>query len=303
VAGSLRGALWGLLAVQLLFGLFPIAVKKVDLEPLHVLAVRVGGAALLLGILHAWLVKNAVPIRKEARRMALLTLLGVVLNMGLFLIGLAYTTAVEAVLIITTTPVFTYALAVLMKKEVLGPRRALGIALAMAGVILLVVGSFAAQPDRPLRAFGDLLILVNALCFSAYLVLGKPMMDRYDPLSVTMWMFALGAILIVPYGLLTGITDSLFAQSGEALAWLAFIVVGPSVLTYLLNARALRHVPASTVAAFTYVQPVFAAVAAFLILGDQLEWRILPSAALVFAGLWLVARRKPRILEGQVVGE
>lgn len=305
-----RASYAGLLAVQLLFGLFPVAVKKVVLPdgsgflPLHLLAVRVTGAALCLMALHPFLARNPVPIRKEFPRMALLTLLGVVLNMGLFLAGLSKTTPVDAVLVITTIPVFTYALAVLLKREGLGPRRALGIALAMAGVVYLVYSSGqAADAAHPHRALGDLMILANALFFAGFLVFGKPMMDRYDPLSVTAWMFALGAVVALPAGLLTGMPSQLARLRPEPLAWLAFIVVGPSVLTYLLNARALRHVPASTVAAFTYIQPIFAAVAAYLVLGQGLELRILPAAALVFAGLWLVARRSPAVLEGQVVGE
>jgi drug/metabolite transporter (DMT)-like permease len=300
-----RMAYASLLAVQLLFGLFPVAVKKVvGLSPIELLAVRVTGAALCLLVLHFFLARNPVPVRREFPHLALLTLLGVVLNMGLFLVGLSQTTSVEAVLVITTIPVFTYALAVLLKRETLGPRRAIGIALAMAGVVYLVYGSYVqADATHPHRALGDLLVLANALSFAAFLVLAKPMMDRYDPLSVTTWMFAFGAVVVLPIGLLTGLRGDLARLHGEPLLWLLFIVAGPSVLTYLLNARALRHVHASTVAVFTYVQPLFAALAAYVILGDRLEWRIVPAAALVFAGLWLVARRSPAILEGQVVGE
>ena len=74
-------------------------------------------------------------------------------------------------------------------------------------------------------------------------------------------------------------------------------------LTYVLSTRVLRLVPASTVAVFTYVQPVFTAVAAYLVLGAHLEWKVLPAAALVFAGVWLVAMRQSKLLEGQTVVE
>ncbi|MCA1818576.1 MAG: DMT family transporter [Halobacteriales archaeon] len=268
MAKDRRSTYASLLAVQLLFGLFPVAVKKVlhgdgtPLAPLHLLAVRVAGAAAVLVAVHPVLVRNPLPVVREFPRLALLTMLGVVLNMGLFLVGLAKTTAVEAVLVITTIPVFTYAL-----------------------------------------ALGDVLILTNALFFSAFLVLAKPVMDRFDPLSVTAWMFALGAILVLPGAIATGLPADAADLTLESALWLAFIVAGPSVLTYLLNARALRHVHASTVAAFTYVQPIFAAVAAYLVLGQELEGRVLPAAALVFAGLWFVARRDPKVLEGDVVAE
>jgi drug/metabolite transporter (DMT)-like permease len=298
-----RGTYAALLAVQVLFGLFPVAVKKAAVPALSVLSIRVAGAAACLILLALLLSRRPVPIRTEWPRMGLLAFLGVALNMGLFLIGLEKTTAVEAVLVITTIPVFTYALAVLLKRETLGPRRALGILLAMAGVVYLVLASWQADAGKADRAIGDLLILANCIAFAAFLVLGKPLMDRYDPLSVTAWMFGIGTLLVVPFGFAAGLAGDVAALTPEAIGWLTFIVLGPSVLTYLLNARALRHVHASTVAAFTYVQPLFAAVAAYLLLAQPLEPRILPAAAMVFGGLWLVARREPKVLEGAVPAE
>src|ERR1051326_5738383 len=263
-----------------------------------VLALRLAGAAFLLMALHLVLVRDPIPIRSEWRRVLLLSLLGVVLNMGFFLVGLQYTTAVNAVLVITTIPVFTYAIAVLLGRETLGPFRAVGIAVALAGVLYLVGTSYQASPQH---ALGDLMVMVNALSYAAFLVLSRPMLQKYDPLSLTTWMFLVGAIVFLPIGLLLGLRGQLAAASPTTLGWMLYIIVGPSVLAYLLNARVLRHVPSSTVAIFTYVQPIFTAVAAYLILDAPLQWKVLPAAALVFAGVWLVSRKDPVILEGETV--
>ena len=291
-----------LLVVQLLFGLFPVAAKKVfvDFEPFPVLALRLGGAAFFLLVLHLFLVKDAIPIRTEWRRVLLLSMLGVVLNMGLFIVGVQLTTAVNAVLVITTIPVFTYGLAVLMGKERLGPQRAIGIAVALFGVVYLIGSSY--QVDKA-GALGDFLVMLNCLCYSAFLVLARPMTQKYDALSLTTWMFVVGAIVFVPLGLWLGLRGQLGTASNEAMAWMVYIILGATVVTYVLSTRVLRHVPASTVAIFTYVQPIFTAIAAYFILGAQLEWKILPAAALVFAGVWLVAMRQPKVIEGQTVVE
>jgi drug/metabolite transporter (DMT)-like permease len=305
--GTLVGAVVGrakhpltLLVVQLLFGLFPVAAKKAfeEFDPFPVLGMRLGGAAFLLLILHLFLVKDAIPIRTQWRKVLLLAMLGVVLNMGLFIVGIKLTSAVNAVLVITSIPVFTYAIAVLMGREPLGPQRAIGIAIALGGVLYLVGSSYQVSPRG---ALGDLLVMLNCLCYSAFLVLARPTLQKYDALSLTTWMFVVGAIVFVPIGLLFGLRGQLGAASGEALGWMAYIIVGASVLTYVLNARVLRHVPASTVAIFTYVQPIFTAIAAYFILDAGLEWKVLPAAVLVFAGVWLVARKQPKVLEGQTV--
>jgi drug/metabolite transporter (DMT)-like permease len=227
-------------------------------------------------------------------------MLGVVLNMGFFLVGLQMTTAVNAVLVITTIPVFTYAIAVALGREKLGPQRAVGIAIALAGVVYLVGTSYQASPKH---ALGDFLVMLNALSYSGFLVLARPMTQKYDPLSLTTWMFLIGTLVFLPVGLFFGLRGQLAAADSTTMGWMLYIIIGPSVLAYLLNARVLRHVPSSTVAIFTYVQPIFTAVAAYFVLDAPLQLKVLPAAALVFSGVWLVARKQPKVLEGQTVAD
>ncbi|MHB8634639.1 MAG: DMT family transporter [Thermoplasmatota archaeon] len=290
-----------LVTVQLLFGFFPVAAKSVlapvgPLDPYSLLAIRVGGATFCLLVLHLLLVRNPIPIRQHGAKVAGLALLGVILNMGLFMVGLQMTTATEAVLVITTIPVFTYAMAVLLGRERVGPTRAAGIVVAIAGVVTLV-------GFHPTHAAGDALVLLNALSYAAFLVLAKPLTERYDALSLTTWIFLAGTLVFVPVGLAHGLRGELALLSVGGLLWMAFIVLGASVLTYALNTLMLRHVASSTVAAFTYVQPVFTAIAAWLVLHEKPTWKLAPAAALVFAGVWLVARRPSRVLEGTMASE
>jgi drug/metabolite transporter (DMT)-like permease len=289
-----------LLVVQLLFGLFPVAAKKVfvDLDPFPVLGLRLFGAAFFLLVLHLFLVKDAIPIRTEWRKVLLLSILGVVANMGLFIVGVSMTSAVNAVLVITTIPVFTYTIAVLLGRETIGPQRVIGIVVALLGVLYLVGTSYQVSPRG---AIGDLLVMLNCLSYSAFLVLARPMVQKYDALSLTTWMFVIGALVFLPVALATGLRGQLASASDESLAWMLYIIIGASVLTYVLNTRVLRHVPASTVAIFSYVQPIFTAIAAYLVLDVGLEWKVLPAALLVFLGVWLVARRAPKVIEGQTV--
>lgn len=291
-----------LLVVQMLFGLFPVAAKKAfeSFDPFPVLGMRLAGAAFFLLVVHLFVVKEAIPIRTEWRKVLLLSMLGVVLNMGFFIVGVKLTTAVNAVLVITSIPVFTYGLAVLMGRETMGPQRALGIGIALAGVLYLVGTSYQVSPRG---AVGDLLVLLNCLCYSAFLVLARPMVQKYDALSLTTWMFVVGALVFLPIGVVLGLRGQLGVATPESLGWMLYIIIGATVLTYVLNTRVLRHVPASTVAIFSYVQPIFTAIAAYVVLDAGLEWKVLPAAALVFAGVWLVARRQPKILEGQTVVE
>ncbi|MES2153613.1 MAG: DMT family transporter [bacterium] len=294
-----------LLVVQILFGLFPVVAKQLlqpagPLDPYSLLAIRVAGAAVCLVALHAVLVKKPLRIGIHGPRVAGLALLGVILNMGMFMVGLQLTDPAEAVLVITTIPVFTYGIAVALGREPLGPRRAAGIVLAIVGVAYLTLSR--AHLGQA-HVMGDLLVLGNALSYAAFLVLAKPLIEEYDALSLIMWVFVIGAAVFVPLGLAHGLRGELALLQPADWGRVAFVILGASVATYVFNTIALRHVPASTVAFFTYVQPVFTAVFAWFLLQQALSLAILPAAALIFAGVWLVARKNPKVLEGDLIGE
>ncbi len=294
-----RRTLAALILVQVLFGLFPVAGKFAFQEfgPLAVGAFRTVVAGALLLIAQRLLAKRRVDIGLDGPAVALLALVGIVLNQGLFLLGLQWTTVTNATLIITTIPVFTYAIAVLAGRETLGPRRATGIGLALAGVLWLVgLSRFESSAQS---ALGDIFILFNALSYAVFLVFSKPYAQKYNALSLTAWTFVFGALVFLPLGLMEGIEQQ--SASATSAGWLAvaFIVIGPTVLAYVLNNTALRSVPSSTVGVFIYLQPIFAASSAAWLLDEQLTWKLIPAAVAVFVGVWLVVRRRVPVVEAQ----
>lgn len=287
-----RRTLGALLLTQVLFGLLPAASKVVfgALDPMAIAAWRaLGGLATLILLVRIFAPHERVDWQRDGKLLAGLGLLGVVLNQGLFLVGLQFTTTVNATLVITSVPVFTYAIAVLMGRETLGPRRAVGILLALSGVFVLI--GLSGYKGGWLQALGDLLVALNCLSFSFYLVLSKPLVSRMHPLLVTQWAFFFASLVLVPVGLMRGLIPDTLSMDRAQVAWLLFILLGPTAGTYALNATALRRVPASTVAVFIYLQPTFATMAAVWLLDETLTWRVLPAAVLIFTGVGIVARR------------
>lgn len=286
-----RTALQALIVVQVVFGLWPIAAKLAFLEfsPMAIAAIRAIGGALILFPIAQRIAKRKLDVSKDGYMMVALALLGVVVNQGLFIVGLQKTTAINATLIITVIPVFTYLFAVLAGREQLGPRRLLGIVLAMSGVALIIgAGGVRFGFDS---VVGDILVFLNCVSFSAYLVLGKPLAERVSPLSLIAWQFVVAAAVFAPLGFLDGMVPQAQAASTTGWAIVAFIILGPTVLTYLLNTTALRDVPSSTVAVFIYIQPVLTTILAWWLLDEPVSWTLLPGAVMVFAGVAVVAWR------------
>ncbi|NMC71906.1 MAG: DMT family transporter [Myxococcales bacterium] len=290
-----------LLAVQTMFGTLPFfgqvamrgtvgapAAGAEGLPPLSVAALRALGAALILG-LAAGRRLRAVPIR-DLGWLALFALLGVIANQALFLEGLARTTQINAAVLITTIPVFTTAFALLLRRERASVPRLLGIAVGLAGALLLARLEQFDLSNR--RIAGNLLVIANSASWSLHLVLARPVLQRIDPLVVLAWMFLLGALALVPAGAgpLFEAWPSIPAASWQAMVW---IVAVPTALAYLLNIRALRDAESSQVAIFTYLQPLVAGVLAWAVAGERPTLRTLVSALLIFAGVALVQFGRP----------
>ncbi|MFI5206870.1 MAG: DMT family transporter [Gemmatimonadales bacterium] len=275
-----------MLATQVIFATLPIAIKLVlpVVEPLGIVAIRIGGAAALFAAVK-WNRTRQRVAPGDLLRFAGLALLGVVLNQILFLEGVRRTTAVHTNILITTIPVFTLGVALLLRRERASAAKLTGIALAGAGAAYLALSHGGAAEGA--SAQGDLLVAANSLCYASYLVLSKDLLRRYAPMTVVTWVFLIGAVLIAPLGVPALLRVNADAVSTRTVLVLVYIVVFPSFLTYLLSIWALRHTASSLVAMYVYVQPVVTAFLAPLILGETVTPRIGLASVLIFAGLAL----------------
>ncbi|HEU5357902.1 MAG TPA: DMT family transporter, partial [Gemmatimonadales bacterium] len=190
-----------LIAVQVLFSSLAIAGKYVlgEVPPVVLVLARVTGAACVLLVVHRTSGAARVTDRMDLLRLCGLGILGIVANQTFFLLGLARTTAVNASVLVATVPVFTVLNAMLIREEAPNARKILGILAAAAGSVWLIgPGRLTLRSET---AVGDLLILAGMYAYAQYLVLGKRMLRRYDPLTVTTYVMTFAAIGVLPLGL------------------------------------------------------------------------------------------------------
>ena len=287
-----------LLAVQVFFSTLPIAAKYhvlPHLPPAGLVMMRViGGAAVLLALARAR-GSAAILDRRDLGKIAVYALLGVTVNQLLFIEGLSRTTAINAQVIGTTIPAFTLGFGVLLRIDRLSWTRVVGILLAAAGAVYLV------GPDRieltPDTTIGNTMIVANALAYSLYLVLVKPMLGKYDSISVIAWVFLFGTIGVLPFGA-ASLARSGALSTMPLSAWIAivFIIIVPTVGSYWFNAWALKRSAPSVVASYVYLQPLLTGLLAVLMQGEPIDPRAIPSAALIFVGVALTTRWQPGVM-------
>lgn len=284
-----------LVVVQILFSGLAIVGRFVlpEFPATALIVLRVAGAAAVLLVVHLLRRGTWVTDRRDLMQLGLLGLLGITLNQSLFIFGLAHTTAINAVILVTTTPAFTVLGSVLLGREPASARKFAGIALAAAGAVYLI------GPDRLVLdrsvAIGNLLIVLAMICYAAYFLFAKQLVSRYDPFTVTMYVMLLSLVSVLPIGLPALAGLDVRAVRGPIWAGVAFIVVGPTAGAYLLNIWALRRTSSNAVAVYIYLQPILtAAVAPLLLTGERVTPRAAVAGLTIFAGVSLVLLEERR---------
>jgi drug/metabolite transporter (DMT)-like permease len=282
-----------LLLVQVFFGFHYLAAKRcmAEMPPLVYASLRAaGGAVLVLGVSLA--LRRPFPSRTDAGLLGLWSVLGVVVNQIFFVEGLYRTTAIHSALLNSSIPVMTLLAAVALGRERMSGVKALSVALAVGGVLLILRPT--ASSLAPTTLLGDELTILNGTSYALFLVLAKRVLGRTDALAATAVLLGCGAVLIGLVSVPAWRGFDLGAVSGGAWAWLAFVVIFPTAGAYLLNNYALARADASVVALFIYLQPVIAAALAMARLGERPPPATWVGGALVFTGVFLALRPRPR---------
>lgn len=195
-----------------------------------------------------------------------------------------------AALIVALAPAATLALSLAVGLERFAPHRIAGIALAFAGVVVVVVlGSGAHFSLQGLR--GPLLVLVAPLTFAVYNVLYKPLLGRYDLPALTAAGGLVGSLLFLPFEN-TGAIDRFGALDAGSWIALATLGLGATMGGYVTWSIALRGLEPSRAMSYLYCVPPLAVAIGAIFLDEPVTPWLLLGGALVIGGV-AVAQRGP----------
>jgi len=286
-------ALIALFMVQLLYGLNYTIAKLIMngdyIKPFGFVLLRVGGATALF-----WLMSLFIPQEKINKsdfiKLFLAAVFGVVINMLFFFKGLEYTSPIHASAIMTITPIIILILSAYALGEKITKLKIFGVIIGLIGALILTFygKSSRAGDNVPL---GNLLIFLNAISYSIYVIIIKKLTSKYHPFSFIKWLFLFGLILLIPFGYseFTAINWQSFTHS--ITYSVLFVIIGATFGTYLLNPLALNKLKASTVGIFIYLQPVIAGLFALYVGADFFDLLKLCAMLLIFAGVYLVTKK------------
>ena len=281
--------------VSLLFGANYSIAKVVMPEfigPHGLIALRVPVVTLLFWLFH-WLVgKPVVPATRDLGRFFVSAVFGVAINQIFFFKGISLTSPIMGSVIMTSTPIIVLIISFFLLGERITWLKSAGIILGASGAVLLIVSKGVDFSNNTFQ--GNLFVLINALSYSIYLVIVKPLMVKYDAVTVIKWVFLFGCLMVVPFGI--NEIKAVNWQQFDSNVWLSitYIVVGSTFLAYLLNMWSLKYVNPSLVGYYIYLQPLFATIIAVLFRGDILTLKHIVFAVMIFFCFFMVSYSKKK---------
>jgi drug/metabolite transporter (DMT)-like permease len=287
-----------LLGANLIYGANYMIAKGVmpnKIDPSAFIFLRIVGAGILF-----WLIKSFIKeqiAKKDFLRLIFCGLLGVAANQLLFFHGLNLTSPIDASIIITAIPIVVLIFSALILKEKITKNKLLGLLIGGIGAVLLIWYGNKAEGTSSL--LGNLLIFLNACSYGLYLVLVKPLMKKYNSLTVISWVFLFGFFFMLPFGLPDILQTDFSVFTTNTYAVIAFVILGTTFLAYLFNIYALNYVAPSVNGSYVYLQPAisFLMVSLYATVFNQTEYAQdinaikITSCLLVILGVYLISKQ------------
>jgi len=277
----------------MIYGLNHTIAKEV--MPDHVGAfgfifIRTAGATILF-----WFASLFVPFekinKKDYLKLFITALLGMCLNMLSFFKGLELSTPVNSGIFATTNPIIILCLSYFFLKEKIGVKKFIGIILGFIGALILVLQGTENSLRAPNVLLGNFLFLLNSIFFSSFIIMVKPLTQKYSTITIMKWLFFMGFFMTLP------VTSKEFSEINwsnlpfDAVWRIIFVVLGTTFLTYVLNLFALKKLQASTVGAFAYAQPIIAISFAIITGNDYISLGRGLACLTIIVGVYLVSQK------------
>ena len=246
-----------------------------DVPPEAITIMRAIFACMMFWLVSFFMPKEKV-LPKDLCLLFVCALCGVGINQWLFVIGLKNSSPVNASIIATAVPIFVLLLAALVLKEPITAKKSLGVFLGVSGGLLLVFNSTQTTSGTN-SLWGDMLMLLNQLMYSVYLVLSKPLSRRYSSVIMMKWMFLFSTLALAPFCLQYMQYVPMFHRETfnvSQLYALLYLLFGATFVSFMLIPMALKQIRPTTVSMYNYVQPIIASAIAVAVGQDTFSMQL-----------------------------
>jgi drug/metabolite transporter (DMT)-like permease len=269
------------------------SVSKVALQEVSPLAfngLRFPFAAVLLYLALRRRGRIVHPTKSDRVRLALLGLFGNLFYQVFFIFGLYHTTAGNASLLLAGTPIVTALLSSAVGHERVSLRVWIGVLATFAGILLIVTTSLQRDVGQG-SILGDLIMLGATITWALYTVGSKPLIVRYDSITVTAWTLWMGTIGLVLVGLPDVLSTDFAALTWGT--WAAILYAGALSIgvAYMFWYYGVQEIGNTRTSVYTNLVPILALATAWLWLGEVPAVMQLVGAGIIIAGVTIAQTR------------
>lgn len=273
-----------------LLGLNQVVIKIVNdgLQPVFAAGIRSVGATF---VLYLWMKLSGAGLgfRRESAPAGLLAGGLFAFEFILLFTALDFTSVARVSVLFYSMPVWLALMAhVAVPGERIGGAKALGLALAFGGVVLALF-------DRPGGAegglAGDIMAVVAAMSWAGIALVARATpFARVEPVMQLFWQVSVSSVILIPAAFFFGpfVREFTLLHAGG----MAFQILGIATGAFLFWFWLLKIYPASGVASFSFLSPIFGVGFGWLILGESVAPSLWAALALVCLGLVLINRPK-----------
>jgi drug/metabolite transporter (DMT)-like permease len=207
------------------------------------------------------------------------------LHFATWIASLKYTSVASSVVIVSTSPIFCALISHFFLKERISTPLAWGIALSMAGTVVISFHDLTVSKDS---FFGDILALAGAVFAAGYFLIGRKIRKESDLLSYIFPVYGVSAILLVVFSVAFKVPFTGYSLKTYLLFLMLAIV--PQLIGHSSFNWALKYLSAPLVALVVLGEPVLSTAFAWLILAERLTWGKVSGGLLIFSGIYLAMR-------------
>ncbi len=259
-----------------------VIIRLAEAPSLTIAAYRLAIAAVIvvpLGLAFEWGALRSLTRRQWGLVLAAAVCLAA--HFAFWIASLEHTSVASSVVIVTSNPVMVAIGAALFLRERSSARVLAGIAVAVAGGVVIALGDWGLG-DR--RLFGDMLAFLGAVAVAGYYIAGRSLRERLSILGYVAPVYGTAAVILVAAALATGAQLSGFGV--EVYGWLVLLAFLPQLVGHSSLNWSLGYLPATVVATAVMAEPIGASLLAWVVLDEAPPVASVAGGALVLVGVF-----------------
>ncbi|NDW08338.1 DMT family transporter [Dysgonomonas sp. 520] len=284
--------------VALVFGL-NMPISKYVLSEGYISSFGLTVLRMTFATIAFWLTSLFMP-KEKVEKKDMLTLfiggiVGIVLNQGSFIYGLATTSPVDASIITTSSPLFAMIIAAIALREPITAKKFGGVLTGAAGAIFLVYSTHHGEDVQQASMKGNLAVAGGAFFYAFYLILTREISKKYSSVTIMKWMFLYSTVILIPFAFTDITSANVFHQASiKPFLFVGFVLFGATYITYMLMPLAQKRIRPTTMAMYNNLQPLVASFVAIMAGQDTFSFEKVISGLLILFGVYLVTSSKSK---------